>query len=145
MAQERKPFITLGKSKLSKFANGTVLIILLIYAAVKSGIIEPAVTRGFDYTIPANELSVSSARELQEKLGSFSLNEAQLSSELAKAGIDLHQFQENTSMELVISTTQNGFEGLVIEFQSTLDPNKLKLVYANIADQIQKHVLNKKG
>ncbi|WP_444930760.1 hypothetical protein ACJJIF_02970 [Microbulbifer sp. SSSA002] len=144
MAQERKAFITLGKSKFSKFANGTVLVILLIYVAIKSGIIEPAVTRGFDYTIPANELSVSSAQELQEKLSGFSINEKKLSSELAKAGIDLHQFQENTSMELVISTTQNGFEGLVVEFQSTLDPNQLKSVYANIADQIQNHVSGKK-
>ena len=35
---ERKPFLTLGKTKFSKFANGIVLIGLIIYASTKLGV-----------------------------------------------------------------------------------------------------------
>ncbi len=145
MTEERKPFLTLGKSKLSKFANGTLLVIMLVYVAAKFGLFESSVTQGFEYTIPAHELSVSSAKELQEKLSDFTVNETELSNELSKAGISLQQFHDNSTMELILSTTQHGFEGLVIEFYSTLDPNKLSPAYSNIANQIQTHVLNKKG
>ena len=134
-----------GKTLFSKIANGTVLIVLLIYAASKTGLIEPSVTRGLEYSIPAHELSVSSAEELQKKLSGFIINEEELTSELAKAGVDLANFQENTSMEMIISITHNGFEGLVIEFQSTISPDQLNGAYSNIVNQVRNHVSGKKG
>lgn len=145
MSKERKPFITLGKTKLSKFLNGLVLLGLIGYALIKSGIITPSVTTGFEYSIPASELHVSTQKELTEQLSGFKINQQKLESELKKVGLTLQEFEESTSMELIISSDQNGFQGLIIEFQSKITANKLKAVYAFIANDIKLYVSSKKS
>lgn len=146
MSETKRPFLTLGDSTFAKIANGTVLVLLLLYAASKAGLIEfeaPTVTRGFDYEISAESLYVSSPVELQQKLVGFDINENELEIALTKAGVSLDQFLENVSMELVIDMNQGGFQGLVIEFQSTLDPSSLRGAYTNVALQIQNFVSSK--
>ena len=143
MNKERKPFLTLGKSRFSKVANGIVLIILLGYVASKLGLISPSVTTGFEYTIPANDLQVQTQEELATKLNDYVLNQASLNNELQKIGLTLSEFQSNVSMEIIINTTQNGLQGLVLEFQSSLPRDKLKPIYSYIANDITNHVKRK--
>jgi hypothetical protein len=145
MSKERKPFLTLGKSKLSKFFNGLVLIALIGYALVKSGIIEPSVTAVFEYPIPAAELQVNTQEELASKLSGFKINEQKLENELKKIDLTLQEFQESTSMELVINNNQNGFQGLILEFQSKVAASKLKAIYSFIANDIKAYVTSKKS
>lgn len=145
MSEKRKPFITLGKSKFSKVANTIVLILLLGFVVVKLGLISPSVTTGFEYTIPANELQVTTQEELASKLSDYSTNMELLEGELKKIGIGLNEFKNNVSMEVVISTNQNGLQGLVVEFKSSLPREKLKPIYNYIANDIKNHVKSKQG
>jgi len=145
MKDKRKPFLTLGNSKLSKIANFIVLILLLGYAAGKLGLISPSVTTGYEYTIPASELHVTTQEELSSKLSNYAPSQKELETKLQDIGINMSEFQNNVSMELIISTTQNGFQGLVVEFQSSLSKEKLKPVYDYIAKDIQSHIVNNNG
>jgi len=145
MSKERKPFITLGKTKFSKLLNGLVLVGLIGYALVKSGIINPSVTTGFEYSIPAAELQVTTQEELASQLSGFKIDQKKLEAELKKVGLTVQEFEESTSMELVINNNQNGFQGLIIEFQSKIVASKLKPIYAFIANDLKAYVSSKKS
>jgi hypothetical protein len=143
MSEKRKPFITLGKSKFSKAANSIVLILLLGFVVVKLGLISPSVTTGYELTIPANELEIQTQEEIASKMSDYSTNMELLEGELKKIGIGLNEFKNNVSMEVVISANQNGLQGLIVEFQSSLPREKLKPIYNYIANDIKNHVKNK--
>ncbi|MDH5178092.1 MAG: hypothetical protein OEZ39_16425 [Gammaproteobacteria bacterium] len=140
MNEERKPFLTLGKSRFSKIANTIVLILLLGFIAVKSGIISPSTTTGFEYTIPADQLQVKTQQELAGKLKTYAVDPVSLNNELQKIGFTLSDFQNNVAMEIVIKNNQSGLQGIIIEFQSRLPADKLKPIYSYIADDIANHV-----
>jgi hypothetical protein len=145
MSKEKKPFFTLGSSKISKFFNGAVLIALIGYGLVKLGIVQPSVTTGFEYSIPAAELQANTQEELANHLLGFKINEQGLEEELKKVGLTLQEFQESTSMELVINNNQNGFQGLILEFQSKVAASKLKPIYSFIANDLKAYVTRKKS
>ncbi len=135
----------MGKSKFSKFANTIVLILLLGYAAGKLGLISPSVTTGFEYTIPTSELQVQTQKELERKLNGYAINQVSLKSELEKIGLTLSEYQTSVTMEIIINISQNGLQGLVLDFQSSLPRDKLKPIYSYIASDITNHVKNHKG
>lgn len=143
MNEKRKPFLTLGKSKFSKIANITVLVLILGFVAGKLGFISPGVTTGFEYTISAAELQVTTPDELTTKLRGYVIDQAALENKLNEIGVSLLEFQNNVSMEVVVDTNQNGLKGLVIEFQSKLPREKLRPIYDYISNEIRYHVKNK--
>lgn len=116
---------------------------MLGFVVVELGLISPSVTTGFKYKIPANESQVQTQEELASKLNDYSTNMEFLEGELKKIGIGLNEFKNNVSMEVVISTNQNGFQGLIVEFQSSLPSEKLKPIYKYISNDIKTIKANK--
>lgn len=145
MEEKRKPFLTLGKSKFSKVANFIVLLLLLAYAAGKLGLISPNITKGYEYTISASELHVSTKKELTSKLSNYVAKKNVLAEKLQSIGITMKEFQNNVSIEIIVSTTQKGLEGLVIEFQSNIPRKKLKPIYNYLVNDIKSQIINNKG
>jgi len=46
-------------------------------------------------------------------------------------------------MEAIINSSQDGLQGLIIDFQSSLPKEKLKPIYNYITNDITNHVKNK--
>ena len=145
MEEKRKPFFTLGKSKFSKVANFIVLVLLLAYAASKLGLISPTISKGYEYTIPASELHVSTQQELSSKLSNYVVNKKALAVKLQKINITMKEFKNNVSMEFIVSSNQNGLKGLVVEFQSNIPREKLKPIYNYLVNDVKTHIINNKG
>jgi hypothetical protein len=122
-----------------------VLVGILGYVAINLGLIEPSVSTGYEFSIPASTLNVASGEELSQKLSTYAVNESNLAVVLEKTGITLEQFKNHVSMDLVLETNQHGFQGLVLEFSSSIPSQQLKSVYEHIASEIQNHVVSQNG
>ncbi len=131
-----------GKTKFQKFANTIVLIVLIGYGFVKSGIISPEMSTGIEYTFPASELNISNKEELDQALQGYQVDPEKLSSILNQNQITLDEFEKSVTMELVADHSQDGFKGLVLEFNSSINSEKLKPAYDYMANDIKQKILS---
>lgn len=136
-------FSILGKTKKAKIANLLGLVIIGILLLSKTNIMNSSVNQGFEYEIPANMLNVSTKEEAMSALNGYSISEPEFSQAIVDAGLTTEEFKQSVKMDFVFNNNQNGFQGLIIEYKSKIDRNKLKPIYDFIAEDVKNYIANK--
>lgn len=131
----------LGKSKWAKFGNIIGLLILAAFLLPKTGLINSSTTQGFDYELPATVLNITTPEQLSAAMNGYRIDEQGLVDAVKKTGITPEDFKKSVNIDFVYNTNQNGFQGLIIEFKSELDADRLKPVYDFIAEDLKQYVL----
>lgn len=132
--------LTLGKTKYQRFEAIIVLIFFAGYALFKFDIISMGLNHGYDYEIPASDLNITKTEDLYRTLQDYEIKNDGFKEILDKVGITMDEYNESVDMELIYNHTQNGFEGIIIEFRSTIDKNRVKPVYDYIIDDVKKTI-----
>tara|TARA_B100000809_G_C14592487_1_gene334227 strand:- start:4 stop:468 length:465 start_codon:yes stop_codon:yes gene_type:complete len=145
MKDKKKPFLTLGKTKISKFFNLLLLVGIIGYSIIKLSPLETSSTSGFEVDIPFSDLNVKTQEELVVKLSDYEVDLDKFLSALEENDINIDEFKDSFKLNLSVQSAQDNSEELLVEFESTIFAYNLKPVYLLMAKDIQAHVLNKKS
>ncbi len=143
MNEKNDSFLDITEEKTSKFWKIVGLVVIGLIILSRMDVFDSELKKGFDYTISAERLNVSSSEDLVAILSEYAIDREVLSSELGKIDVSMEEFENNVSIEMLADSDQNGFKGLYVELRSSYDPNMMKSVYDFILSDIEVFVLSK--
>ncbi|MFC1664884.1 hypothetical protein ACFL17_04560 [Pseudomonadota bacterium] len=136
-------FSGIGNYKKSVFDLIAGLAILAVYTLVQADSVDNGNTAigGINYKLSASSLDVSSKEELALALDGYVVDEIGLSNVAKNAGITALEFKNSVKLQFVFQFPEDGFQGLILKFQSDKRPQLLKPFYDFVANDIRQKIL----